>query len=184
MVLRTFKYEKVFWVLKWNEKAAKYILVTPIQQYIEVAIFSLLAIAVYGRLFCYFSTYIHICTLPIDGHVCWNSKRRLSFIVYRPRKTKLLFSVFRLSKTNGSCPFPYTYKYLYTLKRQRIHIYIYIFIYIYIYKYIYIYIYIFIYMLPFQHHHIHRHIKLLHCRMFAGRNFIIYLISFTKYLNI
>ncbi len=29
--------------------------------------------------------------ISIDGHVCWNSERRLSFIVCRPRKTNFFF---------------------------------------------------------------------------------------------
>ncbi len=55
----------------------------------------------------------------LDGHVCWNSIRRLPFIFCRPKKNQLLFpfpfaankwkfsvSVFRLQKTNGSCLIP------------------------------------------------------------------------------
>ncbi len=53
----------------------------------------------------------------IDGQVCWNSKRRLPFIVSRPRKTnsrfhfpfaedkrKFAVSVFHLQRTNWSFP--------------------------------------------------------------------------------
>ncbi len=40
-----------------------------------------------------------ICTI-IDGHVCWNSIRRLSFLVCQPSKTN-----FRLQQTNGSLMF-------------------------------------------------------------------------------
>ncbi len=32
----------------------------------------------------------------IDGHVCWNSKRRLTFIVSPTKENKLPFSVFRI----------------------------------------------------------------------------------------
>jgi hypothetical protein len=48
----------------------------------------------------------------IDGYVCLNSNRRLSFIVCGLRKTNVHFwfpfavSVFRLQKTNVSCRFP------------------------------------------------------------------------------
>ncbi len=52
----------------------------------------------------------------IDGHVCWNSNRRLPFIVCRTRKSNICFlfqlaankrkfavSAFCLQKTKGSC---------------------------------------------------------------------------------
>jgi hypothetical protein len=54
----------------------------------------------------------------IDVHVCWNSNRRLMFIVCRRRKTNFSFpfpfaaikrkfavSVFHLQQTNGNCCF-------------------------------------------------------------------------------
>jgi hypothetical protein len=61
----------------------------------------------------------------IDRNLCWNRKRRLLFIVHRPRKT------------NFCVPFLF-FVHIYMLKRQ--HIYIYIYIHIYIYKYLYLYI--------------------------------------------
>jgi hypothetical protein len=44
----------------------------------------------------------------INGHVCWNSKRWLPFIVCRTKENKLPFSVFRFQITNGNLPLPFS----------------------------------------------------------------------------
>jgi hypothetical protein len=73
--------------------------------------------------------------ISIDGHICWNSKCRLSFIICQPRKTNFCFSF--------SVPLS---MYIYILKWQRIYIYIWINMNVYIYECIYIHT----GMLPFQ----------------------------------
>ncbi len=78
----------------------------------------------------------------IDGHGCWNRKRRLPFIVCRTRKANFLFCWFR---------FPYVY--ICTVYTENgiiyiIYIYIYRFVYfdIYLYKYICISVHIYLYI--------------------------------------
>jgi hypothetical protein len=88
---------------------------------------------------CKINLMISFCLGDIDGHFFSKSKRRLPFIVCRPRKTNFRFR-FCLQQTNGSLPFPfsvssvyhtYTYMYIYTYgKRKYINI-----IYIYWYTY-------------------------------------------------
>jgi hypothetical protein len=47
------------------------------------------------------------CSAKIGGHICWDSKCQLPFIVSWPRKNKLLCFVFRLQKKKTrNCSFP------------------------------------------------------------------------------
>jgi hypothetical protein len=93
--------------------------------------------------------------IGIDGHVCWNSKRRLLFIFCWPRKTNFHFP-FTINKRGG---FPFLFSvcseqtkaavfciYIYIYQNSSIYIYIYMFIYIHLSLSIYIYIYIYWYM--------------------------------------
>ncbi len=76
--------------------------------------------------------YFYILYAFLDGHVCWNSSRRLPFIVCQPRNTnfrfpsqcaankrKFVVSAFRLQQTNGNCRFLlvpfFIYIYIYTV---------------------------------------------------------------------
>jgi hypothetical protein len=96
----------------------------------------------------------------IDGHICWNSKRRMPLTICKPRKTNLRFpfaenkqklalSIFRLQQINGSSHLllvPFSVRILYIGTAA----YIYIYIDIYIYLYLYLYLYLYKHMLPFQ----------------------------------
>ncbi len=43
----------------------------------------------------------------MDGHICWNTNRRLIFIVFRPREINFRFP-FPFALINGSLPLPFS----------------------------------------------------------------------------
>ncbi len=70
----------------------------------------------------------------IDGHVCWNGKRHLPFIVCRPRKTNFRFP---FAANKGKLPFSISSGYVYILYIRKTELYININIHTYTYMYIY-----------------------------------------------
>ncbi len=97
-----------------------------------------------------FGLWMEICNqISIDGHICWDTKRRWQFIVCRSSKTNFRFPISIYRKQTEVCRFRFPLALFF-----RIYIFIettaYIDIHISIYIYIFISLFLYIYMLPFQ----------------------------------